>query len=67
MRKWGNGKLQPASPLTKVIALKQETHKAAKVMSEKKEVPITLSLGKVGLLFIFFNKTINKNTCKGEN
>lgn len=35
-------------------------------MSEKKEVPITLSLGKVGLLFIFLNKKFIKIVAKGR-
>lgn len=61
------GKLQQASPLTTVIALKQETYEAAKVMNEKKEVPIYSTLGQVRLTLYFLNKTIYENTCKVEN
>lgn len=60
-------KLQQASPLTTVIALKQETCKAAKVMNEKKEVPIYSALGQGRFTLYFLNKTIYENTCKGEN
>lgn len=61
------GKLQQASPLTTVIALKQETYEAAKVMNEKKEVPIHSILGQGRLTLYFLNKTIYENTCKVEN
>lgn len=61
------GKLQQAPPVTTVIALKQETYKAAKVMNEKKEVSIYSALGQGRHTLYFLNKTIYENTCKGEN